>query len=516
MKKTFTFTVAILLTTLLSAQNRYDALRYSQNFYEGSAKSLAMGNAIVSIGGDLGAISINPASAGLYRYSEFMFTPSTISTLTETDYLDRNTDKRFFRAGVSSFGFVTPLNGIRKTGNLKGLNVSVSMNKLNNFNNRVSAKGRADNTSWLSFLAYNTKGINSSELDIQSVGDTYPFYNSGASWSSVLAWNTNLLDRLPDSESKYIAATENIVGNSNVIGGPLDQGFKRETTGGISEYAITLSGNVNNKFYFGFSLGLQSLRYTDWQSYSEFAVNLNQFDSKFKDFEHIYKQTTTGVGINARAGVIYVPVEGLRLGASLATPTFFSLEDEWRESMYAEYSDNYHVLLKSPKGSYDYLVITPARANLGISYFFGTRGSISLDYEFVGYEWMRMDDADSDFDEFDNENDLIEEDFQNTSNIRAGAEFRLNRIFSLRAGYSFYQNPERNYGFDTQFVSCGAGFKFGSGFFADFGIQRRISNSENFRLYENVPLQGGSSLLAPTGESTYTAWKMLATIGFRF
>jgi len=495
MKKTFTFTVAILLTTLLSAQNRYDALRYSQNFYEGSAKSLAMGNAIVSIGGDLGAISINPASAGLYRYSEFMFTPSTISTLTETDYLDRNTDKRFFRAGVSSFGFVTPLNGIRKTGNLKGLNVSVSMNKLNNFNNRVSAKGRADNTSWLSFLAYNTKGINSSELDIQSVGDTYPFYNSGASWSSVLAWNTNLLDRLPDSESKYIAATENIVGNSNVIGGPLDQGFKRETTGGISEYAITLSGNVNNKFYFGFSLGLQSLRYTDWQSYSEFAVNLNQFDSKFKDFEHIYKQTTTGVGINA---------------------TYFSLEDEWRESMYAEYSDNYHILLKSPKGSYDYLVITPARANLGISYFFGTRGSISLDYEFVGYEWMRMDDADSDFDEFDNENDLIEEDFQNTSNIRAGAEFRLNRIFSLRAGYSFYQNPERNYGFDTQFVSCGAGFKFGSGFFADFGIQRRISNSENFRLYENVPLQGGSSLLAPTGESTYTAWKMLATIGFRF
>jgi hypothetical protein len=174
MKKTFTFTVAILLTTLLSAQNRYDALRYSQNFYEGSAKSLAMGNAIVSIGGDLGAISINPASAGLYRYSEFMFTPSTISTLTETDYLDRNTDKRFFRAGVSSFGFVTPLNGIRKTGNLKGLNVSVSMNKLNNFNNRVSAKGRADNTSCSHFL-HTIQWNQFIRADIQSVGDKYPF-----------------------------------------------------------------------------------------------------------------------------------------------------------------------------------------------------------------------------------------------------------------------------------------------------------------------------------------------------
>ena len=45
MKKTITLTIAVLLTTLMTAQNRYDALRYSQNFYEGSAKSIAMGNA---------------------------------------------------------------------------------------------------------------------------------------------------------------------------------------------------------------------------------------------------------------------------------------------------------------------------------------------------------------------------------------------------------------------------------------------------------------------------------------
>jgi len=71
MKKSILIISSILLTTAISAQNRYDALKYSQQFYEGSARSIAMGNAFTSLGGDLGVLSINPASSAVYRYSEF-------------------------------------------------------------------------------------------------------------------------------------------------------------------------------------------------------------------------------------------------------------------------------------------------------------------------------------------------------------------------------------------------------------------------------------------------------------
>ncbi len=516
MKKSITLTIAVLLTTLMTAQNRYDALRYSQNFYEGSAKSIAMGNAMTSIGGDLGTISINPASAGVYRYSEFMFTPSLANTLTETSYLGMSSDEGFSRLGISSIGYVNALKYNKKRSNVKGLNISITMNKLNNYNNRSSARGTTDETSWLSSVAYNTNGINSSELDILEGDEMYPFYKSGAAWRSVLAWNSNLLDRLPDSNSEYIAATENIVGNSIVIGGLLDQRFVRETTGGLSEYAITFSGNMNEKFFFGISFGLQSLKYTDWQSYGETAVNTNQFDSKFQEFEHIFRQTTTGTGINAKAGMIFAPGNGFRLGVSVATPTYMTLQDEWQENIYASYNDNYSVSINSPKGSYDYIVVTPAKANIGVSYIFGTRGALSFDYEAVNYTGIRMDDTKSNYNEFEDENDLISDEFKNTSNIRMGAEFRPTKSLSFRAGYAYYQNPERDYGYDIQFLSCGAGIKVGNGFFADLGIQKRISNSEEFSLYNDISIPGQPVIAAPIGTTTYSAWKVLATIGFRF
>lgn len=516
MKRTITLTIAVLLTTLMTAQNRYDALRYSQNFYEGSAKSISMGNAMTSIGGDLGSISINPASAGVYRYSEFMFTPSLTNTLVGSKYLGVSSDEGFSRLGISSIGYVNALKYNKKRSNMKGLNFSITMNKLNNYNSRSTARGTTDQTSWLSAVAFNTNGINSSQLDIQTPGDTYPFYQTGAAWRSVLAWNSNLLDRLPDSNSEYIAATENIVGNSIVIGGPLDQRFARETTGGLSEYALTISGNMNEKFFFGLSLGLQSLKYTDWQSYGETAVSTAQFDSKFEEFEHIFRQTTTGTGINAKAGIIFAPGNGFRLGVSVATPTYMTLTDEWQENIYASYNDNYSVSIDSPKGSFDYIVITPAKANIGVSYIFGTRGALSFDYEAVNYAGIRMDDTATNFNDFEEENDIISDEFKNTNNIRMGAEFRPAKSLSLRAGYAYYQNPERNYGFDMQFLSCGAGIKVGNGFFADLGIQKRISNSEEFSLYNDISVPGEPVIAAPIGKSTYSAWKVLATIGFRF
>ncbi|MCK9628172.1 MAG: outer membrane protein transport protein [Bacteroidales bacterium] len=516
MKKIIALTTAVMLTTFMTAQNRYDALRYSQNFYEGSAKSIAMGNAMTSIGGDLGIISINPASAGVYRYSEFMLTTTLAHTLSETSYLSNESDEGFNRLGISSIGYVNALKYRNKMSSLKGLNFSISMNKLNNYNSRNSARGTTANSSWLSSVAYNTNGINSAELDITSLGDTYPFYQSGASWRSVLAWNANLLDRLPDSNSEYMAATENINGNSIIIGGPLDQRFLRETTGGLSEYDITISGNLNDKLFFGFSLGVQSLKYKDWQSYGESAVNTSLFDSKFKEFEHIYRQTTTGTGINAKAGIIFTPGNGLRLGLSLSTPTYMTLRDEWRESIYALYNDNYDVSINSPLGSYEYTIVSPAKANIGVSYIFGSRGALSFDYEGVNYAGIRMNDTESGFNSFDNENESIKNDFKNTSNIRMGAEFRPTNSLSLRAGYSYYQNPEKNYGYDTQFISCGAGIRVGNGFFADLGIQKRVSNSEEFTLYNDIALSGQPAITAPVGKSTYSAWKVLATIGFRF
>ena len=56
MFRKFILSVALaLIGTSVMAQYVYDALRYSEQYSEGTARSVAMGNAFVALGGDMGA-----------------------------------------------------------------------------------------------------------------------------------------------------------------------------------------------------------------------------------------------------------------------------------------------------------------------------------------------------------------------------------------------------------------------------------------------------------------------------
>ena len=74
--KKFSLIAIIMLAVSFTAgaQGMEDALRYSQQYYVGSARTMAMGNAFTALGGDLGAIGINPASTAIYNCCEFAIT----------------------------------------------------------------------------------------------------------------------------------------------------------------------------------------------------------------------------------------------------------------------------------------------------------------------------------------------------------------------------------------------------------------------------------------------------------
>ncbi len=59
----------------LFAQNEVDALRYSYNQYGGTARFVSMGGAFSTLGGEFTSLGINPAGVGIYKKSEFTFTP---------------------------------------------------------------------------------------------------------------------------------------------------------------------------------------------------------------------------------------------------------------------------------------------------------------------------------------------------------------------------------------------------------------------------------------------------------
>ncbi|MBO7275651.1 MAG: hypothetical protein J6V15_04685, partial [Clostridia bacterium] len=83
MKKTAIIILMALVAVSGYAQSAYSALLLSENDYEGTARTAAMGNAFTALGGDLGAVSINPAASAVNNYSQFSITPG-ISILTSS------------------------------------------------------------------------------------------------------------------------------------------------------------------------------------------------------------------------------------------------------------------------------------------------------------------------------------------------------------------------------------------------------------------------------------------------
>ncbi len=522
MKKSLLILVSILVVTAVSAQT-IDALRisqkyyvssaslFSQNFYEGTARTAAMGNAFISLGGDIGAISINPAASGIYKYSEFSVTPSVNAYSSNSNYLGTATNSNIASFGVSSFGYVGSFSKYGRSNRNSSFSLSFSINRLNNFNSRFSASGTTKQSSWLSSAAYGAEGTIYNELE--NDGTNYAF-NLGIPWRSVLAYNAFLIDRLPDSNDTYFGATENLTGTSIVIGGDLNQHFSRETNGGLSEFVVNVGGGIDNKLFFGANLGIQSLNYSNLQIYSEDAVNPALFNSGFKSFEHTNNQNTTGIGFNAKFGVIYIPVKGVRLGATVASPTFMTITDKWEEKIVSNFVNPTESYTKrSPVGEYNYNIISPMRVGLGASFVIGTIGIISADVEGVTYNWMKLSDNYNNSNPFNGanrENEIIRNDLRFAKNLRFGFEVKPIPFLALRGGYSFYQSPQAGIP-DNHFVSVGAGFVSNNGFFGDFAVIHKIKQTENLRLYEDIP---GSN--APLGTLENSALRVMLTFGFRF
>ena len=142
-----------LLSLQLGAQNMYDALRYSSDYYTGSARTLALGNAVTATGGDVATIAVNPAGGAVSGFSQVTVTPGlNISSCTaqgtqlpgSASSLPYCYDSRL-RTNRSSFalpnlGVNLNFNTGRKSG-VKSWNFGVLINNRNYYQDRTYASG---------------------------------------------------------------------------------------------------------------------------------------------------------------------------------------------------------------------------------------------------------------------------------------------------------------------------------------------------------------------------------------
>lgn len=226
----------------------------------------------------------------------------------------------------------------------------------------------------------------------------------------------------------------------------------------------------------------------------------------FKSFSYTSNLETKGSGVNVKFGVIVKPVDWLRLGAAVHTPTSISMHDNYSNSMKSTFDNGDTYEDKSPSGSYDYTVTTPFRMIGSLGFVIKKKAVLNADYEYIDYTYAQLRSSPNVFADV---NSTIRSKYTSTSNIRLGGEIRFDPL-TFRLGYAMYGSPFKtgdNSAADRNSYSAGIGFR-DKNYFIDFGYVL-TKYTESGYLYD-------PEVVKSSVRSSYKTSAFVLTMGVRF
>ncbi|MDX9797834.1 MAG: hypothetical protein RBT05_03160 [Bacteroidales bacterium] len=440
MKKIFILAASIFLAVGLSAQTMTDALRLSQTGLNGTSNFISRAGAIGALGGDLTAASYNPAGLGIYNSSEFSFSTGLNWAFTDANsnnFITSDSKINFNLGNIGALFFFKPSGE-----NVKGVQFTFGMNRLKAYGNRTIFQGDGLDNSFISHII-------SEEMSDAYMYDFYQSY--------VVDFDTTI--------NRYTSVFEN---------GKFNQIRSYTESGSLNEMVFSLSTNIRNQFYLGATLGIPIANYYRDGSFVEEKVDATGNVTDSYIFNE--KAQISATGINLKLGAIFKPVNWVRFGAAIHTPTYYSIEDR----LFSEV-----IFTKRVGGDWDpitYDMQSPFRFIGSLAFVLGDNktmmaGTISADYEFADYSSMKYRLA-GDIKAENNINNIIKQYYLPTNTIRIGGELKLGTI-ALRAGYLIMDNPYDKDLNDAgaQSITAGVGYRK-QNFFMDLAYAYTMGKSK--------------------------------------
>lgn len=457
-----------ILPNVTLAQNETDALRYSQIGFGGTARYAGMGGSFGALGGDLSCIMSNPAGMGRFTKSEFDFGLVFENIDTKTSFLNNTTPDGKGNFNLGSIGFV----GTKKLDDYDWhfMQFGFAYNRTNYFHSAATISGINSTSSMLDVFRNSANGYTVDQL---------PDYLPN---TSNLAYQTYLIDPM-DTLASTSTYTDRIPQGASV-----DQQRSITTYGYNSETTMSFSGNYKNKLYVGGAMGLPGVRYEEDWMHTENVIDPDSLTS-LETFSYFQTLNTRGRGINFKGGLIFLPVDWVRLGFSAHTPTWMSFTDTWNNRMTSRFDDGVEYEESGPLSNYSWRLKTPGKVTGSLGLVLYKMAAINIDVEAVNYKSMRLkrDWADQTGYDFVTENTTIDQNFRNVINIKAGAEVKLSTFF-LRGGYAIYPsayNPNVTSMDGTlRVISGGAGYR-NHGFSIDLAVNA-FNYGSDYYLYDPV------------------------------
>jgi hypothetical protein len=442
MKKSFLVLILSIASLVGWSQNETDVLRYSTTDVFGSARFESMAGSFGALGADFSAIQINPA--GMARFSSSHFSFSMTNTFVSTNGLyngvvtnERNNN---IKPGVIGVVFTSDASSENRGTLYRQLSLGYTRLKSFDFQQRYEGQNFYSLLDVFANMGYG--------IDPEDIYFYRPF-------TTGLAYDVYALD-YNDNTFEY---------ESRLTAGDMYHNRAINTSGGMGDFHLGYSENYMNQLYYGGSIGIRRIRYNEAYNHNERLLDTTGVS--LREFDYMYTQETAGTGFNLKLGMIYLPVDHIRLGVSFESPTFTRFNDTWSADMTARH--DFGTLSIDPQflfeGNYSYRIRTPMKLRSSFAYIFNYQGAINIDFEYVDMKGGRLSPSMETFDgySFMIENNEVQTQHRSILNTRIGFEYMILRDFFIRGGYALLPQPYKksvgNITIPNQTFAAGFGWK---------------------------------------------------------
>ena len=466
-----------------AAQDTYESARLLGEDLNGTARYVGMGGAMEALGADISTIGSNPAGIGLFRHSTVSMTLGLVSQQDAQKFDGLGKTNMSF----DQIGFVYST----RMSSTSYLNFAFNYHKSRNFDQILSAANRLKDVS-SNALSYNK----AARGNVMSGGYDLDFNNDG----DLVGWETSTSDYRSQTFSTLDYLNANAVLLDADYKNLMDKGepyifdlaadefaFDRSHRGWINDYDFNISGNENDRFFWGVTIGLHSVNYKGYSQYTEGMVTSTGRDAGVISYGD--ERKIKGFGGDVTAGIIFRPIETspFRIGLTISTPTFYDLT-----------TNNYTEIVNgSDYGCYDYgsddeeykfKLFTPWKFGLSLGHTVGNNLALGASYEFSDYGATRNRINDG-WDRYGNEDSYTDEP------MKRNTETSLKGVHTLKVGAEFKPIPE---------MAVRLGYNYVSAAYEEDG-------------YRNMMLNSPGVMYASTAD--YTNWKstnrLTAGLGFK-
>ena len=260
MKRIFVTIFCFIAFQTINAQYVSDGLRYSSGETQGTARFKAMGGAFGALGGDISAISINPAGAAIFNRSHGALSASNNNISKDAAYGGGTANRTENNFDLHQIGAAF----VFKNNNTKSLwnkfVVSLFYEQLQDYNTRFFAAGTTNN-SISSYFLQNANGLKLGDIRLLS-GETVTqaYADIGASYGyqhqqAFLGYEGGILEPGDDNDDNNTAYT------SNIAAGNFNQEFDYESSGHNGKFSANIAFQYNESISLGLNLNSHFLEF---------------------------------------------------------------------------------------------------------------------------------------------------------------------------------------------------------------------------------------------------------------